>query len=88
MTPVDLSCDHLVGAPCPLCAAEAADEALVRGLLEKFVDPDGVERVRLTPAGARAIGAEALARHLEECKAGRHVRWIGGCVCGETRFPS
>ena len=53
------------------------------GLLEKFIDGQGVERVRPTPKGARVVGDEKMANALEECRAGRHTPFgKAKCACG------
>lgn len=58
--------------------------------LEEFFGPDFIKRVRLTPAGARAVGQWELAIALEKCKAGEHqfLEAAPFCVCGEKRAPA
>lgn len=64
-------------------------ELIEMGLLVRFRGPDGVERIRPTPAGARAAGEHATAELLELCAAGNHQPHPNVdapyCVCGETR---
>lgn len=64
--------------------ADDMTDMLSRGVIEKFNDPKGVERVRPTPAGARMMGDEALAHALEVCQSGRHEPFgrAGNCACG------
>ena len=65
----------------------ASQENLVGdGLAEWFTDLNGVERLRLTPAGARAGGREDLAVALEKCKEGEHTPFLKHkCACGESQ---
>jgi hypothetical protein len=60
------------------------DDLFADGHLERFTDGKGVERVRLTPKGARAIGDETLAAALELCASGRHLPW-GLCTIRNYR---
>ncbi len=74
------------------------DELFAMGLAVNFTDPEGTERIRLTPAGARQQGDETLAKQLEECAAGRHflaasyrdrvTQWDAPsiCPCGEKKL--